>query len=393
LIFIGTTTGNLSRSEILTGVEEDYVVTSTLNDATQHITFTYPLFGMDTNGNLSVNSGNGDSIISGSALTVSATWGAWTSSGPALPPGLPLSTINGSGHGPIVCNTSSGGTVYTLACDIGGIFTAFNHAYVLRIPEYAGQQWQWTGRLARACSGPSGTGIFYLVSGGRSSPESYPLTIYKLTCTDGGGWTYANYPTPNANMALSTIASIVSTDIDAGWTDVYCGGGICIDQTDGNPMLFCQGQSGATPLTRMIKVNKTTGAIIWNTSIIGNTVPGQMFAYSNITSQRYCMAIASRSGSPPNTILTIDTGTGTITDSYTTGLGGLTFFGPQAFSDPLGGIITSLDWAAGAGAPVGLNSSTEPFTGWAMLYVVAPPPAPSQPRRFLAECGPIRIIP
>ncbi len=391
-IYIGRTGDNwISRSNILTGVEEAYTLISALNDSTQHITVTAPDITSDINGNLHVNSNNGDSIISGSALTRTSTWGAWTSSGPALPPGLPYSTINGSGHGYICTNTSTGGTLYTLACDQGGGVPVFNQAYVLRIPNFAGRWWRWVGNSIAASAGPVGTGIFYVASGGRSSPDNYPITLYKLTCNDGGTWSYSDYPTLNPQMDLQVLTTLVATDFDPTWTAVFTGGGMCLDQTDQNMLLFAAGQVGKSP--RLVKIDANTGSILWNLVIPGASLPGGNCWKSNITNQRYCLAL-SHVGATPSSIITIDTNSGTITNTDTTGLGGLTFFGSQSFDDRTGVIMTLLDWNAITPPgiqPAGLNGSSAPFTGWAALYVAPPPPAPSHPRRFLAECGPIRL--
>lgn len=210
--------------------------------------------------------------------------------------------------------------------------------------------------LAYSCAGPKNTGLGYVVS----SPDlgtTSPLLVWKVNTNTGV-------------QAATQIATVNPTNIDAGWTQITTGG-LCLDQTDNNLLLFAQGQSGATNQYYMFKMNANTGSIIWKL-VVSGPGGGQQAAESNIEAQQYCLI--SELGGGLNRCEVIDTNAGAITSSFTTGLAGTLPYSSQCFNDQTGAVVGEFAYTAGVGAPIQLNSTPASFSGWAAVYVVPPKP-------------------
>jgi len=219
---------------------------------------------------------------------------------------------------------------------------------------------------ADACAGLPNTGIGYLMSGGTS------IKLFKISV--------------NISPSESLLATHAATDFDTGWSTAT-NKGICLDQTDGNVLAFVAGNT--SPVSYMIKFNATTGAIIWKVSIpTTNAIGGFNINQSLIKSQQFVIL-----GNPlgVTTAYIINTGTGTITSSFTTGLSGVLIFGSQAYNDQIGANVG--EWSAstgGANEPVALNSTPSSFNGWGLLYLVQPsnpPPASGTHASYIRVWG------
>ncbi len=200
-------------------------------------------------------------------------------------------------------------------------------------------------------------------------------------------------------FTFTLIATITPTDVDATWTHLGIDG-ICVDQTDGN-LIFTSNNadSGAAKRNALFKIDNSIGSVTWASSVPPSTPTGigvigstRQLGYSLIRSQRLAIFTGSHFGSPPNTVTIFNTSDGSVVDTYTTNINGISLF-YQCYNDAIGGIVCNIVKTNIAGGPTLLNSTPSAFTGWAVLYVAAPPPAPVGNRRFLSESGPIRIIP
>ncbi len=369
----------ISRVGLISGVQEAFASTAA---------FTHPPSAdtpiqIDASGNLydvwSGLNGGGITKIDSSTLTQISFSGVSTSNFPLGYPGLPDGSL---------ANISVSGTQFILAGSIGGFFGILDYSAAFNEELFAGRQQLWSGSNPGGfvCAGPLNSNVGYNIVSESGSPGTQIARIYKFVFTPGGSWTVSDWPVQNSLITSTEIFDLHPTDIDAGWTEIH-NHGLCIDQSDGNLIISFTGQSGAGTASYIVKVNATSGAVIWKVSVPdGSTIGVRQMQFSLIRYSRF--AFFTNTG---HTVTIINTADGSTT-TETSGLAGITSFGYQCYNDKLGAIILNCTFSNTTGSPTRLNSTPTSYTGWSVLYVAPPPPAPSNPRRFLAECGPIRVI-
>ena len=223
---------------------------------------------------------------------------------------------------------------------------------------------------ALVCAGQTGTKYGFVLWYPESNTDTQLVVLAKVDITV---------------PSMTTINSYAPAAINGAWTTI-APAGICVDQTDGNPIIWFQNKSiiaGGTGA--MVKVDKNTGAVVWNTATFANALPPMQFGNSSILHQKLAII-----GGSPLTVTTFNTASGAAS-SYTTNLAGTFPYGPQCYNDTLGCIVLNVQYLNQAGAPVPLNSTPGSLNDWAALYVnpaFVPPPPP--PRRWLWELGPVR---
>jgi len=185
---------------------------------------------------------------------------------------------------------------------------------------------------ALSCPGKTGTNNAYVIYGPTGSTDTQKIYFNRTDVTVGN----------------TAVASFIPTDINAGWSFIYPVG-VCTDQTDGNILMWCQNSPTATlGQGAIVKLNATTGIIIWNCSIPGNAQPyNAQFAFSNIVHQK----LAIVTGGVGGTITTIDTSAGSSSTS-TTGMAGLQVNGYQCYNDDIGGIVCNANFSNTTGSPI-----------------------------------------
>jgi hypothetical protein len=357
----------VSRFGLLTGTEEAAQALATYGAG---ILLETPL-GIDANGNLYMvqPTGNYGGVvqIDGSDLTKILQWGT-ESTFSNLPNGIPQS-------GAFV-NVPNGNVQFMLAAGIGGNSSFLDKMSVLNGPTFAGRVFSWDGTAASMCAGAPGSHLGYLIAAPESSVFTQKLVFYSILCAGLGLWSAADWPTQNSELTVTTIATILPTDIDAGWTQIYAGG-MCVDQTDGHIVVSVAGQVGASQGVYFVKLNSTTGAIMWKCAMPGG-IGRKMAPFSQIKHQKFCVFVWGGI-SDPNQVVTVNTADGSST-SYSTGLAGLELLGGQAFNDTTGQLVMYGQFTdEGSTSPTKLNSTPSSFTGWMVLYVIeafAPPFVP-----------------
>lgn len=239
---------------------------------------------------------------------------------------------------------------------------------------FAGSLQHYIGSSSSCTAGALGSHKAFYVGGPTGPTDPQVLTFYGVTCTAGGIWVPGDWPTPNPNIVTNLLVSLVPTDVDAGWTNLFCTG-MAIDQADENILVCVNGNNtGGASFGYIIKLNSVTGAIIWN-SPIPQALGRRQLAYSSIKHQKLCL-IASVGGFH---VITINTSTGAQTSEFA-GFENLTgmAIGQQCFNDTLGAILFVAEYDGMLGAsPAPLNSTPTNYTGWSMLYVAEPNPAPA----------------
>ncbi len=377
----GSITGTfyLSSVGILTGLEQAFINTASYTTPGS-VTGAAPIC-VDSSGNPYTTwfSGRGGGLIKSDKTTLAQLA---TGGGAGSPPdgwflvGGSLSNIPVSGTDFFVAlQEGSGGSI------IRGVVAYNGVTFAGRYEIYG------TGNdVATCCAGKTGSNLAFVVAAPHAGTDPQTMFVYKMSFTPGGTWTIADWPTQNSLVTFATLATLVPIDIDAGWTEIFQWG-ICVDQTDGNPMVWCY--TSNTVAGYIVKLDQSTGAIIWKCPVPAlhfSASSNQQFGFSRVNNQTLCIITAS-----PTTITTINTSDGSST-SYTSNLAGFTIvYGQQCFDSASGGIILRTTFSATTGSPTLLNSTASSFTAWAMLYVAPVPPAPTNPRRFLSESGPIRL--
>lgn len=260
----------------------------------------------------------------------------------------------------------------------GGTFTAAY--YVVKVSDeslWAPGTISLVNRVVQTCAGIPNTGIGWALVGPLTSGDTQVLDLHKVNVNTGV-------------QGDTVIGHVHPTDVDAGWTQIY-GEGICTDQTDGNLLVALSGQNGATNQYYFAKFSASNASVIWKTAMPGLS-GADMMQYSSVKHQRFNW-VSNQGGGAGLEQTFVDTSTGAIIHQYTTGLSNLLIFGGGgwASNDDIGGALLFAGLTAGAGGPVLLNSTPSAFQGWAIVYVENSP-APVGSRRFLAECGPVRVL-
>ncbi len=240
-------------------------------------------------------------------------------------------------------------------------------------PAYSTSGSDFTGNL---CAGKQGANTVYMfISPNPGGVTPQKVGIYEYTCS--------------GSPSKRTLVEFIPADIDAAWTEIYFGGA-CIDQTDGNLLMFLSGQSGATTINYLLKVSVTDGSIVWQSAAVGTTARnlGAM-QESSITHSRF--GYVATDATP--TIVIVNTTDGSTVSTQTTGLNGLNLvLDNGAYNDTAGCIVSWFGYNyTDADSPIQLNSTPSSFNGYGVLYIAAPYSVPSA-RRFLAVMGPIRDI-
>lgn len=150
---------------------------------------------------------------------------------------------------------------------------------------------------------------------------------------------------------LATVGALTVAQIDATWTNVQAVYGITVDQTDGNLILGFSTTDAVTNRGRLVKLNSTTGAVMWSVPVAGN--PGGL-SYDvtdmakNVVKNGFLYLI----GTGVNVLFTINTITGAFS-SQTFDQGILdVLHGHQFSEDVTGSIMWYGGWTEGTTHPL-----------------------------------------
>ncbi len=230
---------------------------------------------------------------------------------------------------------------------------------------------------AQMCADIIRTGKAWMMNSNVSfNPQEIILTHFTFTIT--------------SLQSATIISTLTAANIDATWTQITVEG-ICMDLTDQNVMAVVSGDG--TVKSYLIKIDRVSGALIWTAAIplnfSGNLPVGNAFQFSDIRNSRIALFTNT-----PNTVTIYDTTDGSVVNTYTLGLAGISQLGHQGgqcYSDTLSGIVLNMGFNQVAGSPTLLNSTPTSFSGWSVLYVAAP--VVQVARRYLNEHRPVRVIP
>ncbi len=249
--------------------------------------------------------------------------------------------------------------------------------------------WPAGTNVATLCPGPSGSAKVYMCVGAFSSGDTQQITLNSYECNLG--------PVINKD----TIVVLDPTDIDAAWTEIYpCG--FCLDQTDDNLIMFVAGQSGATTLNYLIKIDVSDGSILWQHTVLGagsSRAGGfRTTSRSSITQGQFGYVCTASSAK----IVIVDTSDGSTISTQTTGINGFSCStGNGFYNDTLGAFVGIFSYNyIDADSPARLNSTPSTFNGYGVLYIapgVAPGPGPGDvgdagSRRWMAAIRPRRTF-
>lgn len=344
---------NLSRYGLITGTEEAFVALANLGGVGTNGVSAY--IGLAANGNIFISASN--TLYSGAAIYANGTTLASINVIPYDSPNF--------GQGGMLGITKTGAQ-YCVDRGLGNsVIGVLNRIIEISTTTFlTNQDYALIG--GKCCAGLADSGIAYVISADDPSCEA---VLTKIEFDGIGGVTSTDIGSP-----------ITMADIDAGWTSQFQVQGMCLDQTDAKILAVFSG-AGNSNKAYLAKINPTTAVVEWATLIPatnggGPVTVGQTFQYSDIRYQRLGIYTGS-----PATVTIYNTSTGAVDDTYTTGLGGLfPRAGGQCYSDTLGAIVLSTDFADGVGAPTRLNSTPSSWSdGYGVLYVAEPisPPVPT----------------
>jgi hypothetical protein len=187
--------------------------------------------------------------------------------------------------------------------------------------------------------------------------------LYKLTFSPGAAaYNPASWPTPNPDIAASTIGMISAMAVDAAWTHFDTINGLLYDATDGNVVFFAHSPDAVTHHSYIVKVNAATAAVIWaiplNNLNIGSSGPG-----SNVRVRYGLLAYYE----PASGILyCINTIAGTVIQTFT-GLG-VGAGGCIVFDDTSGDVFTYGNYAEGPGTAIPIEGTPSSYSNlWGRL--------------------------
>lgn len=335
----------VSRYGLITGTEQAFVSITNIGGTGQNIAPDQP--GLIASGGIFVGASQGLSAGASVVLTADltgVTYIPW--SAPNFPGGAHIGVTYGIAQYDFC--TGNGSDVISV---LNRIFETSDTAFLAEQDNVA------VG--CRACAGIAGTGVVYVMS--PKSTSSGPATL-SVVQFNGFGF-----------VSNSIVGTIARTAVDPAWTGNFACTGICLDQTDNKLIVVFTGDGGGAP-GRICKINPTTAAIEWNSTIPttdggGPVIPGDAFSWSSIKHQR----VGFYSGGPATATI-YNTSDGSVDNTYTTGLNGLHIsVSAQAYNDSLGCVVLTTDFTNGAGSPTRLNSTpTSWSSGWAALYLAAP---------------------
>lgn len=264
---------------------------------------------------------------------------------------------NGDFGGGGFCNVPHQTSQYMLDTGVGGGFFGELEAInvTLNTANLFNQEWPVSSSNTKLCPGSAGSDYGWMVCTGANTS----ITLCKVQV----------YPT----QVVTQIGTIHPSAVDASWTTIGCDG-VCLDSTDGNPILSVTGSGSSTP-SYIIKLDKSSAAILWSVAMVVASPVTSDWGNTSILSQRLYIAAEGSFGSPPPTCYTINTSNGSLS-TFTTGMatvGGLSQFS----NDTLGCICMFTGYTEGANTPLPLNSTPSSWVAnWAILYVapgITPP--------------------
>lgn len=260
-------------------------------------------------------------------------------------------------------NPGASGNMTSLKCDANYIVsTAANNVYVLNADSmsFAGcSQTLITSKNSEGCAGPqslaSATAYF------TSLNITAQVDVKKLTILAGAnGYNVASWPTPNPQISVASIGTVLPSAVDAGWTAFGTSWGLTYDATDGN-IIFGASASGGTHQHYIVKVSTADASVIWAIPV-GQNGRNNGESQSNTRVTYGTLAYYDTDGN----VYIIDTIAGTLTS--TIAIPGLTVGGDLAFDDASGDIFSTGSYSSGtAGAPTRINGSGNYTALWGRL--------------------------
>lgn len=221
-----------------------------------------------------------------------------------------------------------------------------------------------------AVAGTKGSGIGYLIGwGSPSGTGTDGYHIYKTTITPAAsGYGLGNYPAQNnPGISNSLLATIAPASIDVTWTHVSNPKAILYDNSDGNLLVFANNAIDVvTNKNYLIKVNVSTGAVMWATAIEVPLVQQALAGTSSYIAYGI-FAFMSTPGGATYHYNNVNTLTGAITQ--TTLIGVTANVG--VWDSRLGVLFVSGGYTAGGGAPIPLNSTPNSFSNWFALRLTS----------------------
>jgi hypothetical protein len=218
------------------------------------------------------------------------------------------------------------------------------------------------------CAGPQSASSATAYWTAETHASGPPYKLGKTVIASGAeNYDPSTWTTPNGFITTTTIKTYVPTDFDATWTTIFAFCGPAYDATDGHLLLQVRTTDVVTNKQYIVKVNSSTGAVIWKVPVLSAFFNEQAVCFSRIqTGYYFYQAQTSTWG---GTAYSIKTSDGTTTTQTYTGLSGLS---EQVSDDVLGCIIGNGGWDKAQGNITLLNSTPNAGGTLVAIYFVTP---------------------
>lgn len=175
------------------------------------------------------------------------------------------------------------------------------------------------------------------VLGAKADGSGTEAWAFGYTIGAAGGHLYRIAQTLGGAGIVSTVGQVLPAHIDAAWTAIDQVAGITVDETDGNLIMGFSTNAG-TPEARIVKLNKTTAAVMWSTAVGTGTASDvnvdAVDMAKNVVKNGLLYYLAFN-----NVVYTINTITGAATTQAVNALGLQSIGGHQMSEDISGSII------------------------------------------------------
>jgi hypothetical protein len=204
--------------------------------------------------------------------------------------------------------------------------------------------------------------LLALPFGNGVAPTTSSLTLYSLSNTG----------------VLTSLGTFAPSDVDATWTHFFYIAGLAYDASDGNLIMGAQTTDSVSNKQYILKINASTGAVVWTRAITNLTPYAWSFTFSRVNGTYHYLDGSSLARH-------ISTADGSETTETVTGL---SVSGPQFSDDTTNSIILFGSFNPGAGPPqyvgsyMGSPGNHHTVTGWIRFWFITPVAAIS-----IAEAG------
>lgn len=180
------------------------------------------------------------------------------------------------------------------------------------------------------------------VIGAKADGSGTEAWAFGYTTGTAGGHLYRIGIALGGNGIVATVGAVLPAQVDATWTNITGFVGITVDQTDGNLIMGFYTTDSVTNQARLVKLNKTTAAVMWSTAVGGSS---SSITYSAVDMAKNVIKNGVLYYLNTGVLYTLNTITGAATTQTLDTLGMDASFGHQMSEDISGSIFVYGTWS------------------------------------------------